>query len=440
VTEERRSTCVVCLVRDPGGRVLVTRDSDSAELPHTEIEGFDEDELPEVRKAIDELLGLQTVVVRAARRTLDEERRVSEIALELEPLGSVVPQPHTTWLDADEIARTELSPDDRTLLERLFADEGHPLRPAWAHHGWYSRAAVWLDTALEGVGRARSGPVEQVSNWCLSSILRAPTSGGDVYLKATARSPLFGDEGLVTRNLAERFPGQVPLPLAIDSAERLMLMDDFGPLVGWKADIETRVDVVSRYAELQAESASMVDDLLALGAFDHSPAWLADATTGLLRDRNDLLGLEPAERERLEACLPAFVEACERLAAGRVPIALVHGDLHLANVARNGDGYVFFDWTDACVAHPLMDLLVVVFEEDEALRHMLRDAYLASWVETASPDESLELWRIAEPLASLNQAISYRSIIDNLEPGTGEELEPMLPWWLRKALAAVAQG
>ena len=331
-----------------------------------------------------------------------------------------------------------MSSRDRNLLVRVFADTGHPLRPPWSHRGWYATTVEWLDGALEGIGRTRSGPVDQVSNWCISSILRAPTADGDVYLKATARSPLFVDEGAVTRGLAERFPGRIPQPLAVDGARRLMLLDDFGPAVGWKADLDAKVDVISRYAALQAESAPMADDLLALGVFDRSPEWLARAIRDLLADRDDLLGLEPEERERLDASLPTLLEGCERLAAGPLPLTLVHGDLHLANVARNGDGYVFFDWTDACVAHPLMDMLLVFFEEVEEVQEALRDVYLSAWIETGSPDELLErLARSPSRSRALNQAVSYRSIAGSVEPGTGEELEPMLPWWLRKALEAV---
>jgi hypothetical protein len=432
VTEERRSARVVGLVRDAEGRVLVRGDA----LPHAEIEGFTEDDLPPVRRAFAELIGVETVVVRPVSRTLDDDRYIAEIALELEPLQPLELPPDGRWLGRDDPAREALSPPDRELVERLFADEGHPLRPPWAHHGWYPRTADWLDEALAAIGRARTGLVEQVSNWCLSSILRAPTAEGDVYVKATARSPLFADEGAVTRGLAERFPGRVPVPLALDGHERLMLLDDFGALVGWKADLETKVDVLSRYAALQVESASMRDDLLALGAFDRSPEWLAGAIRGLLADGGDL-GLEPAERERLDALLPTFLEGCERLAAGPLPVALVHGDLHLANVARSRDGYLFFDWTDASVGNPLMDLLLVFFEEIKEVEEALRDIYLSAWIETGSPDELLDVWRVAQPLAALNQAVSYRSIVDGVEPGTGEELEPMLPWWLRKALEAV---
>jgi len=129
----------------------------------------------------------------------------------------------------------------------------------------------------------------------------------------------------------------------------------------------------------------------------------------------------------------------ERLAAGPVPDALVHGDLHLSNVAGDVDGYVFFDWTDAGVSHPFLDLLVVLYEEDAELRRSLSDAYLRVWAEVAPEDELLELSAAAEPLASLNQVASYRSIAANVEPGAAPEFSSMTPFWLRKALAS-AEG
>jgi aminoglycoside phosphotransferase (APT) family kinase protein len=181
----------------------------------------------------------------------------------------------------------------------------------------------------------------------------------------------------------------------------------------------------------------MRDELVELGMFDRSPEWLADAIRGLLADGDDLLGLEPAERARLDAVLPTFLEGCEQLAAGPLPVTIVHGDLHLANVARSRDDFVFFDWTDASVGHPLMDLLLVFFKEIQELQEALRDVYLDAWIETGSRNDLLDVWRIAQPLAALNQAVSYQSIVDNVEPGTGDEMGPMLPWWLRKALEAV---
>jgi aminoglycoside phosphotransferase (APT) family kinase protein len=60
-----------------------------------------------------------------------------------------------------------------------------------------------------------------------------------------------------------------------------------------------------------------------------------------------------------------------------------HGDLHLGNVAQGSRGYLFFDWTDASVANPVLDLLTFFHEDEEEaegpLRDRLRDAYLSEW-------------------------------------------------------------
>ncbi len=231
------------------------------------------------------------------------------------------------------------------------------------------------------------------------------------------------------------FPGSVPMPIAVDPGRRWMLLDDFGPVVGWKADVDTRKAVLSTFARIQLETTSRQNELLELGVLDRRPGRLASQIESLLRSP-DPLGLEDDERDRLSSLEPCFVEMCERLACGAVPDALVHGDLHLSNVAGDGDGYVFFDWTDACLTHPFLDLLVVLFEDDAMLQRSLRDAYLSVWAELAPEDELLELWTVAAPLASLNQAVSYRSIAANVERGAAPEFESMTPYWLRKALAS----
>jgi Phosphotransferase enzyme family len=185
------------------------------------------------------------------------------------------------------------------------------------------------------------GPVERASNWCLSAILRVPTAAGTVFFKATARLPLFVDEGRVTQGLAELYPDRVLLPIAIDSERRWMLLDDFGPVVGWDASLETRAEVLSLFGQMQVQSTDRIDELLGLGLIDRRPAWLARQHASLLRTPISL-ELDDTEIEQLHALAPWFSDACDRLAAGPVPNTLVHGDLHLGNVARGDRSYVFF--------------------------------------------------------------------------------------------------
>jgi hypothetical protein len=434
VTDQPWVARVRAVISDHGGRLLFVENGDLHSLPFVEVEGTD-DELPAIRAALAGLTGLETIVVRAIERSVDEERKVLELALELEPLGVATSTARAVWRSSAELDGLRLTDDDRVLVKLYAADRPPPERPQWARRGWFAEAALWIEGTLARHGRGTVASIEQVSSWCISSILRAETKDGRVFFKATAPSPLFVDEGTVTQRLAVMFPGRVPLPIAVDPDRRWMLLDDFGPVVGWKADLETRTAVLSTFARMQLETTSQQDELLELGALDRRPAWLASRIVSLVRSP-EALGLEDDERDRLSALEPRFVEMCERLAAGAVPDALVHGDLHLSNVAGDGDGYVFFDWTDACLTHPFLDLLVVLFEEDAELRRSLRAAYLGVWADVAPEDELLELWTVAEPLASLNQAISYRSIAANVERGAAPEFESMIPYWLRKALVS----
>jgi aminoglycoside phosphotransferase (APT) family kinase protein len=118
----------------------------------------------------------------------------------------------------------------------------------------------------------------------------------------------------------------------------------------------------------------------------------------------------------------------------------VHGDLHLSNVAHGPRGYLFFDWTDACVAHPFVDMISIFQEEEGALRDRLRDAYLTEWARFEPPDRLLRAWGLAEPLGALNHAVSYRSIVANLEPPIDLHMMQSTAYWLRKVIAGLRQA
>jgi aminoglycoside phosphotransferase (APT) family kinase protein len=187
---------------------------------------------------------------------------------------------------------------------------------------------------------------------------------------------------------------------------------------------------------MQVESTGHVDELLATGCVDRRLGWLTGEIRELLGDDDALAALGDGTVERLRELEPMFASLCRRLAEGPVPDALAHGDLHLANVARSGDGYIFFDWSDAGVTHPFLDLIDIHGEKDPAVRDRLRDAYLAPWSDFAPRERLLELWELASPLSSLNQAVSYRHIMANVEPGSAQGMERALPGFLELVLEA----
>ena len=83
-----------------------------------------------------------------------------------------------------------------------------------------------------------------------------------------------------------------------------------------------------------------------------------------------LLERMPAElRERWLATSPALVESCLRLDAIGPGPSLVHGDFHPWNVVYGPGTTRVFDWSDAAVSHPFVDLATYVFRtEDISMR------------------------------------------------------------------------
>ena len=87
-----------------------------------------------------------------------------------------------------------------------------------------------------------------------------------------------------------------------------------------------------------------------------------------------------------------------------------------------GDELRIFDWSDACVSHPLFDLPTFLQRaEDESARKSLLETYLRAWADLASLEELRAAYELARPLAHVHHAISYLRI--------GEALEPDDCWW-----------
>jgi Ser/Thr protein kinase RdoA (MazF antagonist) len=129
-------------------------------------------------------------------------------------------------------------------------------------------------------------------------------------------------------------------------------------------------------------------------------------------------------------------ELCRRLAGFRLPSTLVHGDLHMLNVARLDGRLVYFDWSDACIAHPFIDLLSLEWEKDEASRMALLDVYLEAWHGVETTERLREAADLATVVIPLHHAVSYQHIVAGLEPAAKPELDATAGF-LRRVLRAM---
>ena len=114
----------------------------------------------------------------------------------------------------------------------------------------------------------------------------------------------------------------------------------------------------------------------------------------------------------------------------------IHG-----NVASTPDGPRVFDWSDAAIAHPFLDLAVYVTRaKDVARRRALRDVYLDGWREYLDPAALAEAGDLAIVLGSLYQVESYRRIGLGLVAGDQGGMEGATCSWALATLAALRDG
>jgi hypothetical protein len=426
-------------------RILLLRSDRAWRLPRAFVRGeFWAAAAETIVGSFERRLGTRPWLLRQFSFEEDEEAQRLEAVFELELLDRRWRAPaHGRWIVRADLERLRLAHEPhRQLLDGYLAalDAGSvpPERPPWASPGWLDDVRPWLAAEAARLGH-RVLRIEQVKHWSISSILRVETDGPTLYFKVSARLPLFGDETSVTARLAQRFPGYVPLPLATLPGQGWMLLPAFTELFATRTTpLQTRRDAFRRFAELQRRSVDLVPELLADGCLDRRLDVLETQLEPLVHDREAVRQLTAAEARRLRRLVPFFEDACRQLAAAGIPPALVHGDLHLGNVTRLDGDLAYFDWTDACIAHPFIDLHSLQWEKDPAAREALLDAYLQPWLDLAPAAKLREAAELAGVVIPLHHAVSYATIVRALEPVARPELDAT-HIFLREALARATE-
>ncbi len=391
--------------------------------------------------ALERRLAARLWLLRLVHETEDAEARRLEAIFELQPLEPdwVVPA-HGRWAGRAELEELQLKDEGQrpvlaSYLGALERGEIPAQRPAWAQPGWLTEARVWIEQEAARLGHTVVR-LEQVKHWSISAVLRIETDGPDLYFKVPARLPLFVEEARVTARLAERFPDHVPAPLAIDAERGWLLLPAFDGLFGWDAPLGERQDALRRFAELQRGTSDLVPDLLADGCLDRRLHVLESQVDPLVNDPEAVGRLTAEEVAELGRLAPWLKEVCRRLAAFELPSTLVHGDLHMLNVARLDGRLIYFDWTDACIAHPFIDLLCLSWEKDDANRAALLGTYLEAWQGVETPERLREAAALATVVIPLHHAVSYQQIVAGLEPAAKPELDATAGF-LRRVLSNV---
>jgi len=434
------------IIPQPGEpRALLLADAAGWSLPHLRLDTRKWlTEVGHLRPVLLKLLGVDTTALRYVYTRTNDVGQQTDVIYEMENHSPAwVPPPNGRWVGRADLERlTLVQPEQWAVLADWLAEaESGAIsdqRPPWSRPGWLAAATTWLNGQLVRLERPPIAAIEQVKSWGISCVLRARTADGDAYLKAVPA--LFAQEPVVTQALAMRYPENIPTPIAIDRERSWMLLWDFGQDLRDSNDVAIWEEALRQFSQMQRDSAGHVDELLAAGCVDRRLEVLAAQIDPLLSDTAGLAGLEPAEIARLRAIAPHLKASCAKLAGYGVPQALVHGDFHPGNIAFQAGRHIFFDWTDACIAHPFLDMITML-DATNALngvpgaRTRLRDVYLAAWATLEPVARLVEAFEIGLTLGALHQAISYRAIVATLEPVARHELDWGVPYWLRQVLS-----
>ncbi len=392
--------------------------------------------------AIEALLGVPPRPLRIDPRRRDADGDPTLVVVDLEAIGPDAPSPYT-WTDWATVSLDALEPPElREVLPRWIGrrELGPTIGdPPWSVAGWFERASGWM---VERMAELRAPAFEApriVYLWGISVVLRAPSSLGPMFLKCSG--PVFAREAAVTAVLAGGTPDLVTRVAAIEPDKGWLLMHDHGDRTLGDAPPETWAPGLEVHARVQQAWVGRERELIDAGAAVRSLEALAEALP-------TIADLEPLEteltgddRQAWNDSIGAFVAACGRLdSIGPAP-TLVHGDLHPWNVADTPDGPRIFDWTDAAISHPFLDLAVYATRpKDLDRRRAVRDAYLARWTERLTAADLVEAGDLAILVGTLYQVDSYVRLLSSLDPDDRGDLEGAAGGWARAAISTLREG
>jgi hypothetical protein len=328
--------------------------------------------------------------------------------------------PEGAWVSHETLETLSfVIPEHRLLLEAWLTQatssetDGHP----WTRDGWFEEASAWIHTQLQRQELAVTGPIEQTRSWFISSLLRVPTTTGEVYFKAVPQADVH--EPLLTQWLSAQYSTLVPQVLAVHEEQRWLLTkavagEKMPPdanaldyLPRWKTLLQT-------YALMQRDIASHIEKLLALGCYDWRLESLAERIDPFLAELPVLLQgarnpLTKEEQDHLLRLAPHLKSACVELAHMGIPASVHHGDFHRGNIIVHETGCILLDWAGFIgVTHPLLSLWVPLSDWEEPAQKILCESYLEVWSDYAPLEHLRATLLLAHPLAALCGALGHR--------------------------------
>ena len=423
--DERRTKCYCIIPHRSQPSILVRKVGDRYECPSVWLPWrrlkFFPDHIPHIRQELRHDTSLEMTVLRHLQ-DLDD---VQLCLMEVQSVIGGLPDSYL-WLNGGEDVEwvDEQSSQAWCAWKSVSQawDQSLTIAP-WERKGWFGDTKHWMQTHLHEAGYELNGPVDQFKGaWGWSSILKAETNKGTVYLKADYGRP--PKEVAVILKLAERWPENVPHIIAADVERSWMLMSDFAGASLEPLDTNHHRHALSLFAKIQRSAAPDIHDWKLLGCPDMTPDNLLRMTKHLIADRTVLYdgksGLCREELMALETRVPQIEQMLTQLASSVLPSTISNEDFRAGNVIVRGGKYILYDWSSTVISHPLFGInyflnrMIRSDSEDgfrwrndleDVRRHELMCVFLSEWTDYASWDQLVSEFRLCRRLYPLYEAV-----------------------------------
>jgi Ser/Thr protein kinase RdoA (MazF antagonist) len=282
----------------------------------------------------------------------------------------------------------------------------HPLRMPWARPGGPAADLAWAANAAAAAGLQVVGRPMQHRTWNLSCIWSIPVRGPSAHqerLWLKCVPGFFAHEAAVLRRLSGH-----PVPRIVAAQGHRLLLAELPGRDGYDATTAEAKQIIECLVALQLATAPLVPALLAEGVPDARHDAFARELQSVVARRAPH---DPVLRRLAD-------EAATRLAQAEdcgLPDVLVHGDAHPGNARIGVSPPVLFDWGDAWIGNPVLDLAVL--SRLPAPTGQARTAHwLRTWKQAVPGSEPERAWQLLRPLAALRFAVVFQNFLDNIEP------------------------
>ena len=434
----------ILLVENTDGTLALPRWKGDVNIPWEMVD--------HVNRQVKRQWGLKATTLRCLcnRVSHDQQRLCRIYELETHGTSGIKPAEGCRWVSQEDLETLRLPEPGHSLLLHSWFAEGNltsveaNVDTPWRRAGWLAIAVSWVLDQLKRHSISTLGSIEQVRVSHKSVLLRAPTSVGEVFFRASRR-PLDINERLLDWELRPYFSEFLPGHIASDPRRGWSLARTTGSCIkieGIEVEHLAELDeAVSALALFQQNTSRHVPTFLELGLPDRQADKLCNVISPLINDLASRRGiLSPEEIRILRERIPRYQEACMRMHTVNLPAVLEHGDF-TPYAVPTFPGFVFPDWSEPCVTHPFFRMaypFIAGDNNDATVLGRARQGYLEAWAGFATADRLNETFDLACVLAPLHYASTYY-FMEASNAETQWEIDGGLRFYLRKLLRLPGQ-